>query len=149
MSTINDLKTQIDAGQITFDPPSATAERLKQELLGENSGTKATALLQKLVLEISKLQVIRISSIIRKEGHHGSGRAFDIGNEAIASALLPQIATNAKVLELKIDEIIFDAAVTGQSDRNQWNYDNGSSHTYDAKTLDKHKNHIHFAVKAK
>ncbi len=148
MSVVDQLKAQIQSGEITFDPPAATTDRLRKELLGENAGTTITPLLQQLILEISKLKSIRISSIIRNEGHHGTGRAFDIGNEGIAAGLLPQVATDAMVDALKIDEIIFDAAVASQNDRNMWNYDNGKKHPYDAATLGEHKDHIHFAVKA-
>ena len=145
MSVVDDLKAQITAGRIIFDPPP---NKLQKELLGENDGTKVSELLQKLVLEVSSLQKIRISSIVRGEGHHGQGRAFDVGNEDIAAMLLPAIATDAKVHELQIDEIIFDATVAGQIDRNHWNYDVGQKHNYDNATLNQHKNHIHFAVKA-
>ena len=149
MSVVDDLKAQITAGHIAFDPPTATTARLKAELLGENSGPiKVTEKLQKLVLAISRIKDIRISSIIRNEGHHGNGRAFDIGNEDIAASLLPKVATNDKVKELGIDEIIFDAAVAGEQDRNKWNYDQAVKHPYDTNTLDQHKNHIHFAVTA-
>lgn len=148
MSVIDELKTQITAGKITFDPPAATAERLRKELLGENEGGKVTSLLQSLVLEASKLSSIRISSIIRTEGHHGTGRAFDVGNEEVAASLLPHLATDARVSELKIDEVIFDAVVAGEMDRNRWNYNEGVKHSYDNATLNKHKNHIHFAVKS-
>ncbi len=147
-----DLQAQIDAGKIRFDAGSET--RLKQELLRQNSGTKVTVKLQKLVLELSRVidsgKQIRISSLIRNEGHHGSGRAVDLGNEEIANHLLnvKQIATDSKVQSLEIDEIIFDAAIAGQTNRNLWNYDQGLKHNYDAATLDQHKNHIHFAVKS-
>jgi len=105
MSLIDDLKSQIAEGKISFDTvPSGTADRLKQELLGENSGTTVTSTLQKLVLDVSKLNRIRISSIIRNEGHHSEGRAFDVGNEDIATALLQIVATDMKVVALKIDE---------------------------------------------
>jgi hypothetical protein len=85
---------------------------------------------------------------VRSAGHHGSGRAVDIGNEEIAGSLLPQVATDAQVAALKIDELIFDATVAGQSPRNKWNYDRGVKHNYDSATLDDHRDHIHFAVKA-
>lgn len=145
MSTITDLKDQITNGRIAFDK-----DDLRKELLGENTGTtKVTEKLQKLVLEVSKLQKIKISSIIRSSGHHGSGRAFDIGNEDIAGTLLPLIATNAKVAELNIDEIIFDAKVADPlHDRNKWNYDQGAKFNYDNVTLNDHGNHIHLAVTA-
>lgn len=147
MSVVDDLKAQIAAGRIGFDPPQATADRLRSELLGENTGpVKVTERLQRLVLAVSRMKVIRVSSIIRNEGHHGAGRAFDVGNEEVAADLLPLVATDAKVGELGIDEIIFDAGVAGQSDRNKWNYDAGAKHAYAAATLDQHKNHIHFAV---
>jgi len=146
MSVVADLQTQIASGQITFDPP---ADQRKKELLGENSGTQVTERLQKLVLEISKLETIRISSIVRSEGYHGSGQAVDIGNEDIAGTLLPKVATDDKVLEWKIDEIIFDAKVSDKDlDRNKWNYDRGKKHDYATKTLNGHRDHIHFAVKA-
>jgi hypothetical protein len=145
MSTTTDLKDQITNGRITFDK-----DDLRKELLGENTGpTKVTEKLQRLVLEVSKLQKIKISSIIRISGLHGSGRAFDIGNEEIAGTLLPLIATNAKVAELNIDEIIFDAKVANPlHDRNKWNYDQGAKWNYDNATLDTHGNHIHLAVTA-
>ncbi len=145
-ATVTELEAQIAAGKIIFDAGKET--QLKSELLGTASGTKATAKLQKLVLELSKSQNIRVSSIVRTQGHHGAGRAVDIGNEEIAGALLPTFATNAKVNQLEIDEIIFDAAIAGQADRNTWNYDQGTKHAYDTATRDDHKDHIHFAVKA-
>ena len=141
-TVVDDLKKNIDASKITFDSDSK-----KKELLGENTGTKITELLQKLVLYISNQKDIRISSIIRSEGHHGTGRAVDIGNEDIAADLLPGMATETVVKDQSIDELIFDAAIAGKTDRNEWNYDQGAKHTYGTATLDDHKDHIHFAVK--
>jgi hypothetical protein len=141
---VAELKKQIDAKQIIFDQGSE--DKLRKELLGENEGTKITANLQNLVLELSKVKAIRISSIIRDEGHHGKGRAVDIGNEEIAEALLSEIATDPKVKALKIDEIIFDAGGDDLKARNRFNYDLGKKHPYDDKTLKDHRNHIHFAV---
>jgi hypothetical protein len=142
------LKAQIAAGKIIFDAPNEA--RLKNQLLGLNNGTRVTGKLQSLVLELSRLTArrIRISSLVRSSGHHGSGRAVDIGNEEIAGALLPQVATDAKVAALAIDELIFDATVAGESPRNKWNYDRGVKHNFNAATLDQHRDHIHFAVKA-
>src|SRR5687767_1766574 len=122
MALVDDLKAQITAGKIIFDPPQTTSDRLRKELLGEDPGI--TELAQKLVLTVSNIKNIRISSILRNDaGHHAAGRAFDVGNEEIAKDLLPSIATDAKVAEHKIDEIIFDAGVAGEADRNKWNYD--------------------------
>jgi hypothetical protein len=145
MSVIDDLKAQIAGGKITFDKAV-----IEDELLGESAGVKVTAKLQKLVLEVSRNQSIRISSIVRPEGHHGAGRAFDVGNEEIATALLNVFATDAKVAALEIDEIIFDAAkaIPPQTDRNKWNYDLAKKHTYTETVLKDHGNHIHFAVKS-
>jgi hypothetical protein len=143
----DDLKQQIKDKKITFDPPAATAARLEKELLGTSGGTvTVTAALQSLALEVSKLVSIQISSIIRAEGLHGKGRAFDIGNEAVAPTLLPLIATDAQVAALKIDEIIFDAGGGTLEKRNRWNYDAGKKHVYDDATLVQHRNHIHLAV---
>jgi hypothetical protein len=140
------LKEQIDAGKIIFDTGSET--KLKKELLQENTGTKVTEDLQKLVHRLSTIANIRVSSLIRNSGHHGSGKAVDIGNEEVAKSLLPGIATDTEVANNKIDEIIFDAKVADSTyDRNKWNYDQGSKHDYNSATLDDHKNHIHFAVK--
>jgi hypothetical protein len=156
MPSINDeLKAQITAGKISFDStPAGTEARLKKELLKENTGTQVTEKLQKLVLELSKTidekQQLRISSIIRTEGHHGTGRAVDIGNEEIAEYLLSvkQIATNAIVGALEIDEIIFKASGSTLPEQNRWNYDQGVKHDYNTATLANHANHIHFAVKS-
>lgn len=150
MSVVDDLREQISAGRIIFDPPTATSQRLRRELLGENSGTRVTESLQRLVLEVSKLSRIRISDILRPgtSSHHARGRAFDVGNEEIGAVLLPSIATDARVAALNIDEIIFDARIAEQADRNKWNYDRGRKHDYASSTLAQHRNHIHFAVKA-
>jgi hypothetical protein len=148
MSVLNDLKKQISDKRITFDPPPEKATRLQDELLGADKDKKVTERLQSLVLAVSKLEKIRISSIVRNEGHHGTGRAFDVGNEDIAGSLLPSIATSAKVKELGIDEIIFDAGGANLTERNKWNFDAGKKHSYDDATLKKHADHIHFAVVA-
>lgn len=151
MSVVDDLRGQITAGRIIFDPPAATSQRLRRELLDENAGAvKVTASLQRLVLEVSRLSRIRISDILRPgtSSHHARGRAFDVGNEEIGGTLLPSIATDARVAALGIDEIIFDARIAGQADRNEWNYDRGRKHDYSPSTLARHRNHIHFAVKA-
>ena len=142
---VTGLMAQIAAGKIIFDSPT-----LKNQLLGLNTGTRVTRKLQSLVLKLSQLASpkMRISSLVRTAGHHGTGRAVDIGNEEIAGSLLPQVATDAQVAALEIDELIFDATVAGQSPRNKWNYDQGVKHNYDSATLDQHRNHIHFAVKA-
>lgn len=147
------LRSQIAAGKIIFDNNSVT---LIGMLFKENSGTKVTDKLQKLVLELSKLAntQIRISDLVRfppfprDYSYHNFGRAVDIGNEEIASDFLPQIATEAKVAELEIDEIIFDGAKIGEP-RNKFNFKSGrryTSHSND--TLNEHRNHIHFSVKA-
>jgi hypothetical protein len=143
---VQKLQEQIDAGKITFD-----SAKLKQQLLGLNTGTKVTAKLQSLVLKLSQLASpnIRISSLVRTGAgsFHTAGRAVDIGNEEIAGTLLPLVATDAQVAALEIDELIFDAAVAGQTDRNKWNYDQGRKHNFNSATLNEHRNHIHFAVK--
>ena len=149
MTDLNhEVEKQIAAGKIIFDTGSAT--RLKSELLRQNTGTKITEKVQTLVIELSKLATphLRISSLVRSDGgHHGLGRAVDVGNEEIAATLLPQVATDSQVAALRIDELIFDAAVAGQADRNHWNYDQGAKHAYGSATLDQHRNHIHFSVK--
>lgn len=147
-SVSEQLEQKINEGKITFQAPN-----LKAELLGTNTGTqKITTKLQVLVLELSSIspKPIEISELLRTSGssHHVAGRAVDIGNEQIAKDLLPLVATDAKVAQLGIDEIIFDAGVAGESDRNKWNYDAGSKHTYDAATLNDHDDHIHFAAVA-
>ncbi|MBV7527269.1 hypothetical protein KW834_22935 [Pseudomonas sp. PDM29] len=140
MSIVDDLKGQISKNRIIFDKPE-----LKDQLLGED----VTAELQALVHHLSILEKLRISSIIRAEGHHGVGRAFDIGNEEIAKTLLPKVATDPEVMQWKIDEIIFDASKSDSGyDRNKWNYDIGVKHKFDEATLNAHSDHIHFAVKA-
>jgi hypothetical protein len=141
---VEKLRQQIMANRIKFD-----STVLQQQLLGLNTGTRVTARLQSLVLKLSALAVLRISSLVRAGmgSHHTEGRAVDIGNEEIAGALLPLVATDAQVAALGIDELIFDGGLLGQ-DRNKWNYDAGRKHSFGTATLDQHGNHIHFAVKA-
>lgn len=140
-TTVAALEKHISNGKIIFDKPS-----LKDELLGKNQGQKVTESLQKLVLHLADTvgKSIRISSLVRTSGHHAAGRAVDIGNEEIAGEILPEIMP--LVDSLYIDELIFDAAIAGKSDRNEWNFDAGKKHSFDAATLDKHKDHIHFSV---
>ena len=156
------LETKIDEGKIIFDGPSNVSARLKSELLRENSGQKITEDLQKLVLHLSEIvgTKIRISSLVRNSVNfkpvlqkhfnmfagHPSGESVDIGNEEVAKDLLSQVANDAEVSRLKIDEIIFDAKISGEDDRNFWNYDGGEKHQYNSDTLDDHKDHIHFKV---
>jgi len=143
---VEKLRQQIIAGKIKFD---STA--FQSQLLGLSGATKVTAKLQGLVLRLSELAApnIRISSLVRvgMGSHHTEGRAVDIGNEEIAGALLPVVATDAQVPALEIDELIFDGALLGQ-DRNKWNYDEGRKHDFNSATLDQHGNHMHFSVKA-
>ena len=156
------LKTKIDEGKIIFDGPSDVSASLKSELLRENDGQKITVNLQELVLHLSEIvgTKIRVSSLVRNNvnfktalqkhfslfaGHPG-GEAVDIGNEEIAKEILSQVANDDEVSRLKIDEIIFDAKIAGESERNLWNYDQGTKHEYNSDTLDDHKDHIHFKV---
>jgi hypothetical protein len=145
----DELEKRIASGLIRFD---SGKPQLKDQLLRRNPGPRITQTLQAFVLELCDLSPapIRISDLLRTAGssHHVTGRAVDIGNEEIARDLLPLVATDAQVRALGIDEIIFDAAVAGDGDRNRWNYDAGLKHRYDAPTLDQHKDHIHFAVLA-
>ncbi len=145
-NVVTDLKAQIAAGKIIFD--AGEEDKLEKELLGQNTGTRVTAKLQSLVLELSKRvsSKIRVSSLVRSGGTHGAGRAVDVGNEEIAGGLLPQVATPAEVAALNIDDIIFDAQVAGKTDRNHWNYNAGIKHNFDKPTLDAHEDHIHFSV---
>ena len=140
---VRDLEAQIAAGKITFD-----REDLRQQLLGRSNGTKVTARLQRLVLELARVvpTSIRISSLIRSAGHHGSGRAVDVGNEEVAPSLLPLAIPN--IAAWNIDEIIFDGRGGSLAERNRWNHDRGVRHDYDAATLSQHRDHIHFAVAA-
>jgi len=156
-TVLEELKEQIKAKRIAFD-----SDEFRTMLLGENiERGQVAAGVQKLVLYLSKLESLRISSIFRKKarkkkGLHDLGRAVDIGNETIAKTLLPQVATDAKVAELGIDELIFDATMVGETDGNKWNYNDGNKYEYGRATLkgeggtDKgHTDHIHFGVKAK
>lgn len=148
-NVVDALQKRIANGRITFDAGNAN---LEDQLLGRNSGQRVTPKLQSFVLALcdKSPKPIRISDLLRASGdsHHAAGRAVDIGNEEIAPVLLPLVATEAEVKALELDEIIFDAAVAGQSDRNRWNFDVGEKHDYDTATLDQHKNHMHFAVLA-
>lgn len=135
------LNAHIDKGKIIFD-----RDTLRQELLRENSGTKITLTLQKMILHFADTvpSHIRISSLVRANGKHGAGKAVDIGNEEVVRDLLNDISLFISVLD--IDEVIFDAAVVGEMDRNQWNYDKGIKHDFAASRLNEHKDHVHFAV---
>lgn len=135
------LQAHIDNGKIIFD-----RDTLRAELLRENSGTKIAPNLQKLILHLADTvpSHIRISSLIRSGGKHGAGKAVDIGNEEVARDLLADIGLFISVLD--IDEVIFDASVAGEMDRNEWNYDQGRKHDFATTTLDEHKDHVHFAV---
>ncbi|MCY7277495.1 MAG: peptidoglycan-binding protein [Phormidesmis sp. CAN_BIN44] len=143
------LRSQIAAGKIIFDNNSDT---LRGMLFKGNSGTKVTDKLQKLVLGLSELvNPIRISSLVRfgstNSSNHDFGRAVDVANEEIARDLLPRIATEAKVAELEVDELIFDGNKIGEP-RNKFNFKYGRRYEYSEKTLYEHRDHIHISVKA-
>jgi hypothetical protein len=146
-SVVDGLRAQIKAGKITFDKPS-----LQSELLGLNVGTKVTPKLQALILKLCDMTpVIKISSLVRPAAgsFHAQGRAVDIGNEEIAAALLPMIATAQQVAALGIDELIFDARrINVANDPNKFNFDQGRKHDFNPGTIGDHGNHIHFAVTA-
>ena len=146
-SVVDKLRAQIKAGKIIFDKPT-----LQSELLGLNVGTKVTPKLQALVLKLCAMTpVIRISSLVRPDAgsFHAAGRAVDIGNEEIAAALLPQIATAQQVAALGIDELIFDARrIDAANDPNKFNFDQGKKHDFNPGTIGDHGDHIHFAVTA-
>ena len=117
--------------------------------MGLSPGARVTAKLQALVLKLSEIaSPIEISSVVRTgdAGHHGTGRAVDIGNEMIAKKLMPHVANLDQVQALGIDEIIFDASKVGESDPQIWNFDRGIPHRFNASTMAQHGNHIHFAV---
>jgi hypothetical protein len=141
----------IDNRKITFDPGKP---ELQDQLLRKNtSGTQITEKLQKLVLELSKMsspkEPVRIRDLLQPSGNalHVAGRAVNIGPD-FAASLLPQVAIDAKVKDLGIEEIIFDASVLNEGDRDKWNYGAGVKHSYEAAVLDEHKTDIHFAVAA-
>ena len=146
-SLVERLRAQIKAGKIIFDNPS-----LQSQLLRLNVGTKVTPKLQALVLKLCDLTpVIRISSLVRSGGgsFHALGQAVDIGNQEIAGALLPQIATPQQVAALGIDELIFDARLINRdNDANKFNFNEGARFSFNAATINGHGNHIHFAVTA-
>jgi hypothetical protein len=83
---VEKLKELIADDKIIFD-----ADKHRKAVLGLNAGTNATRKLQSLVIKLSELagQQLRISSVVRPTGgsHHVSGRAIDIGNEAVAPTL--------------------------------------------------------------
>ena len=151
MSVKQELQAHIDEGTIRFD----NAARDRPQLLAENGGTTVSPRLQKLVNAVadeakSQGLYVRVSSIIRSgsgTSRHESGHGFDVGNEDIASAILPVFATASRVATYAIDEIIFDAAVAGEPDRNRWNYDAGLPHAYASGVLGRHRDHIHFSVR--
>ena len=152
---VDKLRQLIEAGRIVFDPPKSVSDRLRRELLGQNSGVKVTPKLQELVLKLAELaspDKIRISSLIRSQGttsNHEKGRAVDVANETVAGKLLPKVVEQVGVGPLHIDEIIFDARVASpNNDPQKWNHKNGSTFGYSPGLLATHRNHIHFSVKA-
>ncbi|RAX37836.1 cell wall hydrolase [Rhizobium tropici] len=139
------LREYIAANKIRFQPPK---DKLRGMLLGTGPGT-ATPSLRRLVLHLAGVvdTFIEISSIVRPGGgsFHQSGQAVDIGNEDIASSLLPKVAIQSIVDQFKIDEIIFDSRKIGEK-TNRFNFNGGKPFSYDEATINQHGNHIHFAV---
>lgn len=48
---------------------------------------------------------------------------------------------------LEMDELIFDAEVTGEANRNKWNLDHDAPQELGPAMLGGRKNHIHISVK--
>lgn len=150
MSTIDDLRSLVNSGRILFDP--VHAELLRRELLGTPPAAFVRPELQNLVLWVcTRLppgRAVRISSLIRAGGHHSQGRAVDIGNEEIASDLLPLVAVPSEVQNHAIDEIIFDSTLLpGEINANRYNFNGGIPYNYDAATVARHRDHIHLSVR--
>jgi hypothetical protein len=143
---VDQLKQKIAENRITFDPGRP---ELESELLRQNSGIRISEGLQSLVLELAKSSPapILIREMVRMTeiGPHSAGRAVDIGRD-VAGKLLPLVATAAKVGELQIDEIIFDAGGNSADARNKWNFKDSVKFSYDETTLNNHKTRIHFSV---
>jgi len=148
-TVVQQLESLIAANKIRFDEP-----RLKQELLRANSGLKISPKLQALVLKLVALvkptEHLRISSLVRASaGHHGAGRAVDIGNQEIARDFLPQFATPAKVAALGIDELIYNAGGLDAARPQKFNFNDGAPFPrFDDRTMADHLDHIHVSVKA-
>ena len=144
---VRDLKAQIAAGRIGFQKESRNKPLLFGAPLGQ---VRVTEKLQTLVLELSRLgsRGIVITDILRAEGrsHHARGRAVDI-EFGVAKDLLSVVAHQNSVDWLQIDELIFDAAIAKQADRNVWNFDRGRPHKYGERDLNNHRDHIHFSVR--
>lgn len=150
MSTVDEINALITSGRIGFDVGSADV--LRRELLGISPARPVATGVQKLIValctKVPRL-TLRVSSLYRNgQSHHAEGRALDIGNEEVAATLLPIVATQAVVDDLRIDEIIFDATlIPSEINANRYNFNGGRPHAYNAATLAQHRNHIHFSVR--
>lgn len=140
------LNKQIKDKKIEFDV--AKLEQLENVLLRRNSGTRVVPQLQELICKLSELARVRIGSLVRSDDmhHHDDGWACDITNIEDARALLSSFATDVKVEKFGIGDIIFDAGVAGEADRNKWNYYKGEKYSFDDGTLNQYKEHIHISV---
>lgn len=138
MNYVDELERLISVRRLTFQNP-----KFHDALLGST----VSANLQALVVHLCSLTKIEVSSVVRPARGHPEGLAIDVGNEEVAQAVLPSIATDAEVKRLKLDQIIFDAReVSRDNDPNLWNYNGGRKATYKEADLKNHRNHIHFAV---
>lgn len=75
--------------------------------------------------------------------NHWYGKAFDIGNEEVASTLMPWAFQNRVTLQL--DELIFNNSSFGAA-TNAYNVDDGQPHNYGTGTINQHTNHIHVST---
>lgn len=150
MTDLEKLNQWISQGVLVFEP--GKIERLKRELLGAPPERVVHPNVRALVVALIEAlpgKRFRISSLLRNGGSHGEGRAVDIGNEEIAGELLPLVATQTVVDRLSLDEIIFDASlIPDEKNRNKYNFDAGKPHVYNKSTLDEHRDHIHFSIRA-
>jgi hypothetical protein len=145
MPTLQDL---IAKGFLRFDAPHMQTELLNVKV---PPMIRVSSRVQDLVLGLASYvgesgKHIRISSVLRGTGtsHHAVGRAVDVGNEDIASLILPWLEIRAGVYRL--DEVIFDATLAGQADSNRFNLDGGKPHAYSATVLVQHRDHIHLST---
>ncbi len=114
------------------------------------NGIAKDDLVKLLVAIVEKANVVIRPSVI-KTGHsdcansgntsnHYSGLAIDIGNEEVATALVPWLFTNRDALGL--NELIINPVVAGTS-----NLRDGKPHSFSAAVMGDHKDHIHVSVK--
>lgn len=148
-ATLAECGTVQQCAQMVIDHPGielankVPAQMAQAAATGSVGGVAVSAKLLQVLLSIANAGIpVKLSSYVRPEetsSFHSQGRAADLFNIADADLIMRFVFDNR--VALGIDELIWANPPAGTS-----TLDQGQPHTYNAATINGHRDHVHIAV---